>query len=467
MELIKKIIYLLNRNLQTIVILPSEPVGNRCEELYYGLLKARKEGKKVIFCKVHYLFPELFRCRVTNNEVLNIDSPYISKNIFYRLFFELIFTAIFLPARIIYLILSQFRIATMDSRWLRPAIGGDILWTDRVETKFSWENVEKQKWDDQLNDSLLVGLTTSKYKIAKIISLQMGIKEEDWFVCVHVREGGFHNDLESESYRCANISSYLKAFKIVTEKGGWVVRMGDNTMTPLPKMERVIDYANSSFKSELMDVFLISECKTYCGFPSGIWDMAILFQKPIISANMTHLNYSTPPRQGDLGISKHVYSLEKNRLLSVKEILEYVTPIDVVWGGRYTEKPKFIFIENTEVEISELFKEFFDMQNNHGITNLQKEFNDYRLSQGKKNIDDSKRFSRKKETLTLVKHKYRFASLLVGYRGNMSHNFLELNWENNSNSISEIETGNEAEFVKTTNQNVITWHYRNPKVMLK
>ena len=114
----------------------------------------------------------------------------------------------------------------------------------------------------------------------------MGVSVDDCFVCVHVRESGFRNDAGRREDRNATIGNYVKAFERITERGGWVIRMGDATMTKLPEMERVILYAFTKYKSDLMDLFLIKKCGFFIGCQSGILDIASLFQKPTLIINM-------------------------------------------------------------------------------------------------------------------------------------------------------------------------------------
>ncbi len=40
-----------------IVVLLNIPVGNRCEEIYYALLKARNERKRTLFFRVYHFYP--------------------------------------------------------------------------------------------------------------------------------------------------------------------------------------------------------------------------------------------------------------------------------------------------------------------------------------------------------------------------------------------------------------------------
>ena len=128
-------------------------------------------------------------------------------------------------------------------------------------------------------------------------------------------------------------------------------------MKKLPNIERVIDYPFTHFKCALMDVYLISECRFYSGTASGIFDMAILFQKPMVLANIYSWIDSSPPRQGDLGILKHFYSKSKGRYLSVQEILE--VPPEKQGYSEFNRDEDLEMHENSPEEIYDLFVEFF------------------------------------------------------------------------------------------------------------
>ena len=83
----------------------------------------------------------------------------------------------------------------------------------------------------------------------------------------------------------ANINNYFDAIEAITSIGGWVIRMGDNSMSKLPKMTRVIDYANSSIKNNRTDIILCSKCKFFIGTSSGLYTVAKAFGRPILQTN--------------------------------------------------------------------------------------------------------------------------------------------------------------------------------------
>ena len=104
---------------------------------------------------------------------------------------------------------------------------------------FSWDAVRSQNWASQFKEKLPVSLRNKSLETGERQLREMGISADDWFVCVHVRENGFINDEGRREYRNAKIENYTRAIERIVERGGWVIRMGDATMTKLPEMERV------------------------------------------------------------------------------------------------------------------------------------------------------------------------------------------------------------------------------------
>ena len=67
----------------------------------------------------------------------------------------------------------------------------------------------------------------------------MGLPPDCWFVSLHVREG------VGASRRDGNIADYLPAIRRITQAGGWVVRIGDASMTKISDVPNLIDYAHA------------------------------------------------------------------------------------------------------------------------------------------------------------------------------------------------------------------------------
>src|SRR5580658_1442854 len=109
-------------------------IGNCAENIYFGLLKARREGKKLLIL-FPFELPWKFRFSITNRELLNIDSDYrcLSNYNVVVLIARLALTAVYGPMRI----LSRFCDMAFGSPFRQiytaPAIGLTTLWQPRED----------------------------------------------------------------------------------------------------------------------------------------------------------------------------------------------------------------------------------------------------------------------------------------------------------------------------------------------
>lgn len=123
---------------------------------------------------------------------------------------------------------------------------------------------------------------------------QMGLDLSRPFVCLHVRDNQYHarhsNGLWSETHRWRNLplGNFEKAVKLLTTKGFQVVRLGVFTSKSLEEADEkdIFDYANNGFRSELLDVFLVSRCSFMISTSSGIDSLAQTFRKPLYNVGV-------------------------------------------------------------------------------------------------------------------------------------------------------------------------------------
>ncbi|MCG8510942.1 MAG: TIGR04372 family glycosyltransferase, partial [Rhodospirillales bacterium] len=135
---------------------------------------------------------------------------------------------------------------------------------------------------------------------------EYGCGDDDWFVALHVRDSGFYEEDQPWDYnkfRNAPIADYVSAIEAITRRGGWVLRMGDPSMEPLPPMDRVIDYATGPDRQDWMDVFGLSQCRFFVGTASGPMNVARAFCVPVVATNYFPVG-TWPFSDGDLVIHK-------------------------------------------------------------------------------------------------------------------------------------------------------------------
>lgn len=436
-----KIIECMNKNSTILIQTPwLGTIGNCAEEIYFGLLKARREGKKVCF-----LFPkdafEVFRFsrRKLNKELQYINSPFRAlneRNLLVASLEWLISIIYYINIIISHIATISFKVIgrriSLPNDYIIPTLGQKNLWWPIGAETFDRTIVQQLQWGKQLQTFLPLSLPPSHEEQGQDIRVRMGIPLGDWFVCLHVREGGLYNDHKEAYFRNADIRNYFKAINEIRNRGGWVVRLGDNTMTKLPDMERVIDYAHSKYKCDLMDIYLIKECSLYIGSQSGIWDVAALFQKPLLMPNMCEWCFTYPQRPGDRGILKHVWSKSRKRFLSIQEMLTLSDRCQYIIDALDDD---FVFHENSEDEIFLLVQEYYDGNNKQELSYLQREFNARRVYETYKIFECSKIWA---SSYNDIYNKFRLASRLEGCKGAIGNAFLNDNWEINSRSFELV-----------------------------
>ncbi|HZT79934.1 MAG TPA: TIGR04372 family glycosyltransferase [Gemmataceae bacterium] len=183
-----------------------------------------------------------------------------------------------------------------------------------------------------------------------------GVPRGAWFATLHARESGFHGHTE-QCFRNADVESYLPAVRAVTARGGWVIRLGDPAMKPLPPMPNVLDYPHTDAKSDWMDVFLAAACRFVIGTQSGMSLVPSTFGVPCAMTNWVSLG--TPPWYGnDLFLPKLFWSEPEGRLLTFAEVLD--SRMALTQDTRVFDQHGVRLVENTADEISDLVVEMLD-----------------------------------------------------------------------------------------------------------
>lgn len=188
---------------------------------------------------------------------------------------------------------------------------------------------------------------------------ELGLPKDTWFVCVHVREGGFSPiDEELHSHRNGSIENTIPAMQEITRRGGWVVRIGDPTMTPLKSMPQVIDYAHHPLKSERMDIILCAKAKFLLGNTSGIALVSSIFSVPCALANMTPVSAISIGIK-DITMHKLLYAKNLESYLSFSEIMD--SPVSNYMYANQFQDSNISLVENSPTDLKILVNKTFKL----------------------------------------------------------------------------------------------------------
>jgi putative glycosyltransferase (TIGR04372 family) len=187
-----------------------------------------------------------------------------------------------------------------------------------------WAAVRAMDWPRQFATPLEVSVPLKTQALGQAVLTEMGVPTDGWFACLHVREASSWK--EGESTRNSEIDTYAELIDRITAKGGWVIRMGDGSMSPLPIMHNVFDYALSHWKSPTLDLFLIASCRVYVGTHSGILDLAGLLDRPRLITNV-------PEPMWDLSYKPRDFTAHKSMVLVSTG--EAVNPLHLMSRGLF------------------------------------------------------------------------------------------------------------------------------------
>ncbi|MGH8646072.1 MAG: TIGR04372 family glycosyltransferase [Gammaproteobacteria bacterium] len=225
------------------------------------------------------------------------------------------------------------------------------------------------EWDKQKR-APLVSLPEPLIDRGREALASFGMPRDAWFVGLHAREGGYHHETISstQGHRNVTISDYLPAINLIVEHGGWVVRMGDPTMTPLPEMEGVIDYAHTPAKSDWMDVFLCGASRFFVGTTSGLTNAVISFGSPCVLVNCLS-NFSQLWNERVKFILKPFWSEREKRFLKLTEIVN--EPVrSAIFNVRTLEEMGIETVNNSPGEIYSAIEEtLLELDAGYAITN--------------------------------------------------------------------------------------------------
>ena len=192
----------------------------------------------------------------------------------------------------------------------------------------------------------------------KNILKKMGIPNDAWYVTLHIKQG---KKGIGHNFRNSDPKTYIKSIKEITSRGGYVIRVGDKSMSPLPKIDGLIDYPFTEYKSEFIDVFLGATCKFCLGTSSGYYSIPIFFNKPVLLVNFLNPLEYYSLKQGNMFLPKYLINKKSKSQISIKALFQ--SPISYYGLDEIFYKNNIEIIDNTEDEINSSTNEMFKILN--------------------------------------------------------------------------------------------------------
>ena len=217
---------------------------------------------------------------------------------------------------------------------------------------------------------------SEKEKKAAILDMnEFGWSKGEKFVCLNVRDGAFFSEASSSkhSYRNTNIDDYNFAITELAKQGFWVFRTGKKMEQPLTiKHDRIVDYAFSSKRSDLLDIWLFSNCHFCISAGTGIDAVADIYRRPIVYVNYLPIGLMVTWSHSITSPKKMVWS-KTGVMLKLSECLEnnYTSSVQYKNAGI-----KFINLTPEEIfmSIKEMNRELSVGFHNNKINTMQIDF---------------------------------------------------------------------------------------------
>ena len=192
---------------------------------------------------------------------------------------------------------------------------------------------------------------------------RFGLKENDKFVCLAVRDEAYQQskipsrfrDWSYHNYRNHDIDDFVLGAEELTRRGYYVFRMGVVAKKPINSNNpKIIDYANSDLRSDFMDVYLGANCSFCVSTGYGFDEVPYVFGKPIAFLVLPIGELRTHSEKFLLTTKHHVLKKER-RKLSFSEIFSH--GLTYAFDNKIYEKKGIELIDYKPEEIKDFIIE--------------------------------------------------------------------------------------------------------------
>ena len=209
----------------------------------------------------------------------------------------------------------------------------------------------------------------------------MGIKKEDPFVCLILRDAAYLKSQFSKfrnsyfhyhNYRDVNIEDYYPVCEYLSKLNYFVLRMGAKVEKRMMKInDKVIDYATNGMRSDFMDIFLCAKCSFVISSSTGLDMVANIFRKDCVKTNFVPITITGTSTNRNLYIYKHHVDKKTKKKLTFSQIKN--KNLDLRVSTEIFEKRGVVLNNNSPQEILDVTKEKIDRLNNNWKTKAEDE----------------------------------------------------------------------------------------------
>ena len=190
---------------------------------------------------------------------------------------------------------------------------------------------------------------------AQLELFELGLPKDSWFVGLHIRK-----DASAKDRRNQPEESFFESIREITSRGGWVVRIGDETMPEIERNPMVIDLTRCPGARTDLHLYVQSKARFFLGTQSGPCLVPPVFGVPIIQTNCTSIGRSMLSSSlHSIHVPKHVENKDGRRL-AFSEVLESPEGFGELSSAQLRDLSGLSLRPNTSEEILEAVREMFD-----------------------------------------------------------------------------------------------------------
>jgi putative glycosyltransferase (TIGR04372 family) len=175
--------------------------------------------------------------------------------------------------------------------------------------------------------------------------------EKEKYICFYSRTSEYRGD-DQKSIRDSDIKTQIYGIeKLCREKNLKAVRLGYSPKTKLETNDVIIEYSNSSDRSDFLDFYLGFHCKFTVGAGgSGVLQVPMMNRKKLLAINyadigaMNHITNSMIP----LILPKKIKDNNSNEFINYSNTFR----LGLMGGDMLPNNKALNFIDNNEIEIS-------------------------------------------------------------------------------------------------------------------
>ena len=165
-----------------------------------------------------------------------------------------------------------------------------------------------------------LAFTDEENKLGHSFLESIGIDKKK-FICLIARDSAYLKWSSYHNYRDSDINNYKLASLTLADKGYWVFRMGKKVnqifQTDHP---HVIDYANSEYRTDFLDIWLMANCFFCISNGTGLDEISRIFRRPTVYVNYLPFKQLVT-YDNSISIPKHLIWQDTKKNLTLNEYL--------------------------------------------------------------------------------------------------------------------------------------------------